>query len=156
MLSAHTMFVQSQRMFETGGLCQTVICVFLCTSFMSRLAHWARGESSPEILKNMQEMRFVISNDCGLRGVLMREVKWQVFTTRLTDKFGFLSKCFCDTNLEVYLCVCARVCLSFVNQLQCARSIPLDAASKLRASIVNIIFMPSDGLDSRHWASKAT
>lgn len=38
---------------------------FLCTSFTPCLAHWARRESSPEILKNNQEMRFVISPNCG-------------------------------------------------------------------------------------------
>lgn len=62
--------------------------------------------------------------------------------------------------LFVHVCVY----VSFLKHLQCAkqtRSLPLDTASKLRASIANIIFMPIDKagnvicLVSRHWALKA-
>lgn len=59
----------------------------------------------------MQEIRFVISPDCGFSGILMHKAevasfpaRMQVFSASVTDKFGCV---FCDANLDVYTpCAC--------------------------------------------------
>ena len=118
-------------MFEPSGLCQTLIYAYLFTSIRFRLAHSAREESSPEILENMQEMRFVISPICGFSGVQMREGGVASFVTiRPIDTFVFFIQIVFLAQIGKFTCVCVCVCVRVcLRQLQWAKQEELEHPS---------------------------